>query len=303
MLALGSCFAEHIGQRLSDHKFRLQLNPFGILYNPVSILQALQNLHTGQNVKPEELFLHQDLWHHFAFHSRFSHPVRQQAAAQMNASIDEAHNRLKKTNRLLLTWGTAFAYRHREQRKIVANCHKLPGSDFDRFRLQPEQFISAYLEYLSNWKAQQPDLEVLISISPVRHLRDGLTANQRSKAVLLLAAEQLVQSLNFVHYFPAYELVLDDLRDYRFYERDLTHPNASAVDYVWDYFKQACFSPTAKEIYRKIEPVLRAAQHRPYHTEIPAFRKFCRRQLQQIEQLEKTYHFLDFEKEKILFDV
>lgn len=301
VLALGSCFAEHIGQRLIASKFPVHLNPFGILYNPLSILQAVKRLQIAAPVTPEELFLHQDLWHHFDFHSRFSHPDREEALAQMNASLESSGAALNRTNRVLFTWGTAFAYRHLEQNQLVGNCHKLPGTVFERFRLQSDDFIPAYFELLSHWKAKNPDLQVLISVSPVRHLRDGLIENQRSKALLLLAAEQLTAGLDFVHYFPAYELVLDDLRDYRFYDRDQAHPNALAIDYVWEHFQAACFSSFAKTIHREIEPVLRAASHRPFHTDTAAYQKFCDQQLKKIEKLEAAYPFLDFREEKLHF--
>ncbi|WP_170110277.1 GSCFA domain-containing protein [Flavilitoribacter nigricans] len=298
VLALGSCFAEHIGQRLIDRKFGLTLNPFGILYNPASILGSLRLLEAGRPVERGELFQHQDLWHHFSFHSRFSHPDAPTALEQMNASITEVHRNWEAIDRLILTWGTAYAYRHLGQDEIVANCHKLPGETFERFRLKGESIVETYTEFLSRLKKDKPGLQVLISVSPVRHLRDGLVDNQRSKAVLLLAAETLSQELDFVHYFPAYELVLDDLRDYRFYDRDLAHPNSVAVDYVWDYFRRACFSPEAQAIDARIDPVLRAARHRPFHTDTAAFRKFCTQQLEKIAELEAQFPFIDLSKEK-----
>lgn len=301
VLALGSCFAEHIGERLQDRKFELLLNPFGILYNPLSILDSLERLRQGKAIAAEELFQHQELWHHFSFHSRYSQPERDTALEQMNASINQVHQKWDQIDRLILTWGTAYAFRHVAQERIVANCHKLPGETYERFRLNPDQFIPTYRKFLKKEKDQKPDLQVLISVSPVRHLRDGLMENQRSKAVLLLAAEELCRELDFVHYFPAYELVLDDLRDYRFFERDLAHPNATAIDYVWEYFHKACIPTCDQEISRKVEAIIRAAHHRPFHADTAAHKQFCRRQLEKIAQLEAKYSFLNFEKEKAHF--
>ena len=297
-LALGSCFAEHIGQALTKRKFELSLNPFGILYNPVSILQSLHTLQNGDLITESELFQNQDLWHHFGFHSRYSHPDRLAALKQMNGSIAQVHASWPRIDRLIITWGTAYAYRHLEEDQVVANCHKLPGSTFHRFRLVEDEFIPPYLEYLSQLKKVKPDLQVLISVSPVRHLRDGLVENQRSKATLLLAAECLCRELAFVHYFPAYELILDDLRDYRFYNQDMAHPNDLAVNYVWDYFHRACIAPKAQAIAKQIDPIIRATQHRPFHTDTAAYQKFCQIQLKKITELEAQYPFLEFSQER-----
>lgn len=301
ILSLGSCFAEHIGLRLSDRKFKLSLNPFGILYNPVSILQSLELLRQGSQIKEKDLFYNQDLWHHFSFHSRFSHPNRQTALYQMNASIAQVHTQWKQFDQVILTWGSAYAFRHLEQDCVVANCHKLPGANFEHFRLQQDEFLPAYLECFRQWKKENPALQVLISVSPVRHLREGLVENQRGKAVLLLAAERLSQDLDFVHYFPAYELVLDDLRDYRFFDKDLTHPNPLAIDYVWDYFGRACLSTEAQKIAGAIEAVTRAVRHRPFHPQTASYQLFCKQQLQKIAKLERSYPFLNFDEESTHF--
>lgn len=298
MLALGSCFAEHIGTRLLNRKFDLFLNPTGIIYNPVSVLQTLELLQRGDQIRSSDLFQYQELWHHFNFHGRYAHPDPEKALELMNTSISEVHKIWPQLDRLIITWGTAYAYRHLEQDRIVANCHKLPGKNFERFRLSLDQFLPDYVNILQQWKLQQPDLQVLISVSPVRHLRDGLVANQRSKAVLLLAAEQLCRELDFVHYFPAYELVLDDLRDYRFYDRDLAHPNETAVDYVWEYFQRSCLDDATRQIAQRVEPIMRAARHRPFHSATEAHRQFCRQQLEKINMLEAEYPFLDFALEK-----
>lgn len=301
-LALGSCFAEHIGQRLIDYKFNLQLNPFGILYNPLSLLEALQFLASDDDIRSGDLFLHQDLWHHFSFHSRFSHPDQAKALEQMQQSVALTRKHWPNIKRILLTFGTAFIFRERAGGRYVANCHKLPGSSFERIRLQAEDFLPGYIELLQHWKAAQPELEVLISVSPVRHIRDGLIQNQRSKATLLLAAEKLTEALDFVHYFPAYELVLDDLRDYRFFAKDLIHPNEQAVDYVWEFFRASCFQEATQQLYQEVQAIVQASRHRPFHTNTEAHRTFCERQLGKIAELERRYEWLAFERERIHFD-
>lgn len=301
ILAIGSCFAEHIGQRLIDHKFSLRLNPFGILYNPLSLLDALTFLVSEEDIESNDLFQHQDLWHHFSFHSRYSHPDRETALKQMRSSVQETRAIWSGINRVLLTFGTAYAFQERKTGDYVANCHKLAGSAFERVRLQPEDFLFDFLDLLEQWKASRPDLEVLITVSPVRHIRDGLVENQRSKAILILAADALAESLDFVHYFPAYELVMDDLRDYRFYAKDLIHPNEMAVDYVWDYFRSACLSPETQKIYKEVEGIVQASRHRPFHTDTAAHRKFCERQLSKIAELEGKYEWLTLQGEKESF--
>ena len=301
LLCIGSCFSENIGARLVRYKFPCLINPFGVLYNPISIQQTLHLLMDETQFKEADLFFHLDLWHSFFHHGRFSHPDKKTALANINSALEKASHFVKTTSRLLLTFGTANVFVLKSNHKIVANCHKVPADQFEKRRLTTTEIIEAFLLTLRNIKQHNPALEVILTVSPVRHIRNGLIENQRSKATLLLAVEALASQLDFVHYFPAYEILLDDLRDYRFYNKDLIHPNVVAVDYIWEDFQQAFFSEQTKMLLKKIEKIIQASEHRPFHPQTNTHREFVLKQLQNIQELEREYEFLDFEKEKSLF--
>jgi GSCFA family protein len=297
MLCLGSCFAEHIGRRLSRLKFPALLNPSGIIYNPVSLAESLEKLLSDELFGEAGLFENLGLWHSFSHHGAFSHPDKKVALKNINRSLTEARDFLPKTNRLLVTLGTAHVFIFKKSGRIVANCHKVPGAQFERRRLSVEEVAAALTPVLEKLKHRLPELQIVATVSPVRHLRDGLVENQRSKATLVLALAQICQELPFVHYFPAYEIVLDDLRDYRFYEADMAHPNQLAVDYVWRHFEQACFDEKTGDLCRQIERVVAAAEHRPFHRQSAEHEAFVQRQLAVIDALCAKHPGLNFEGE------
>ena len=298
VLCVGSCFAEHIGGRLERLKFSCHVNPFGIVYNPISIAQTLGRVLSGQPFGEAELIDNQGLWHSFAHHGRFSKPGPRPTLEGINSALVSSQKFLQKTNRLLLTLGTANVFQLRKTGEVVANCHKFPGGDFVRRRLSVEEVAGALTHILRQLKKELPELEVIATVSPVRHLRDGLLENQRSKATLLLGLEKTMDELPFVHYFPAYELVLDDLRDYRFFDTDMTHPNGQAVDYVWQYFTQVFFRENTQALCRRIGQVVTASEHRALHPASDAHQSFLRKQMEAIHQLEKEFPALDFSPEK-----
>lgn len=300
ILSLGSCFAGHIGQRLERYKFNSLLNPFGILYNPVSLAEALDRLAEGALFREEDLFEHQGLWHSFAHHGHFSGPDRAETLRGINQTLARGGDFLKSTNRLVLTLGTAHVFVYRKTGRIVANCHKLPGGLFDRRRLSVSEILESLAPVLAHLSSRHPELQVVMTVSPVRHIRDGLVENQRSKAALLLAIDELSDRFPFVHYFPAYELLLDDLRDYRFYAADLIHPNEQAIDYIWDLFVQAFLDGPARDLLPAVAAVVRAAEHRPFRPDTEAFRQFVQQQLEKIKSFEQKFGFLNFEREKSL---
>ena len=302
LLALGSCFAVHIGQRLLDHKFKLCLNPFGIIYHPVALANNLRRIVEGRPYRQEALFCHEGIWHSWDHHSRFSHPDAALVVAQINSELDSARAHLAAENVLILSLGTAIGHRLRDNGNVVANCHKVPANFFETFRSSPAEIVEALGAALQLLQEANPDLQCLLTVSPVRHLRSGLIENQRSKAALLLAVEELTQSLPNTHYFPAYELLLDDLRDYRFFADDLLHPNAQAIDYIWDYFVQSYFSEPTQALNKRIQKLVTASQHQPFHPMANAHQHFLRKQLQQVTQLEKEYPGLDWREERERFE-
>ena len=298
ILCLGSCFATHMSSKLLTHKFESLLNPFGILFNPYSIAKAIQWLCVGADYKKEDLFFHDGLWHSFDHHGIFSHPDPEQGLQQINSSLEKGRAFLLKSKWCVLTLGTAYVFQKKSDQKIVANCHKLPGSQFDRIKLSLDEVVQEMKIAIQNIRKQNPSIRFILTVSPVRHIRDGLVENQRSKATLLLATEQLVKELKEVYYFPAYELLLDDLRDYRFYEADMIHPNQQAIDYIWKRFSGAFFGEKERLLMKEVHKLVLSAQHRPLHPDREVHQKFVHAQLKKMDELERKYAFLDFGRER-----
>ena len=298
VLALGSCFVLHLGKKLEVSKFPIQINPFGILYNPASLATALERILEGKAYVEEDLFNYQDLWHSFDHHGSFSATKAQFALEQINTKLETAFQKQGSYTRLFITFGTAHIFWHLEQERIVANCHKLPGKYFERRRLSPEDIITRFQSLFAQLKLINKHLEIILTVSPVRHIRDGFTENQKSKAILLLAIEKLEQQFSFVHYYPAYELILDDLRDYRFYTEDMIHPNGLAIEYIWKHFQDCFFQNSTKGLVQKLEKLHKSVLHRPIHPNTPAHQQFLQQLLEQIGHLETEYAFLDFSNEK-----
>lgn len=301
ILCIGSCFTENIGHRLIDFKFPTLLNPFGILYNPLSIKNSLDLLLANKTYTEEDLFFHQDLWHSFDHHGAFSNPDQSGILENINTHLKSARLFLKKTKILILTFGTSNVFIQKSTEKVVANCHKVPNTEFEKRRCSIQEIIAALTPVLEKLKAVNPDLEIIFTVSPVRHLKDGLLENQRSKATLLLAIEALTQQLSFIHYFPAYELVLDDLRDYRFFEKDMAHPNELAIEYIWKAFQTAYFSDSTRSILKQVKKVVQASLHRPFHPQTNTHQQFVKKQVAKIELLAQQYPFLTLTKERALF--
>ncbi len=260
---LGSCFAENIGQRLLDFRFQGDVNPFGVLYNPLSIAQALERLAENRLFVADELFEHNSLWHSWMHHGSFSDPSKEIALEKMNERFCAAAENLAHADLLIITFGSAWVYEF--DGRVVANCHKVPNNRFVRRRLTIDEIVARYTSLFSALRQQNPKLKVLLSVSPIRYLRNYATENQTSKATLLLATEALCQQLPDVDYFPAYEILLDELRDYRFFADDMVHPSPMAVAYVWERFAQAYFTPETCALLHEIEKENRRAAHRPLH--------------------------------------
>ena len=286
LLSIGSCFAERTASMLEQRQFAIQGNPLGVVYNPVSVRQTLDFLRTQHRFTPEQTFFHQHAWHGYHFNRAFSHPDRSQVLERANRRIREVDPR--QTTRLLITLGTARAYEHRATGITVANNHRLPARDFRPYRIDLAAERAHWKTALDAYRAQTNHPEsfrVLLTVSPVRHRQEGYVANQRSKAVLHLLCESLCAELPYVHYFPAYEIVMDELRDYRFYGPDLLHPGENATAYIHEIFTATFFDPTTRSITDQIDALQRAARHRPHHKFGVAHRDFLRAQLQKLDTL------------------
>lgn len=300
-LGIGSCFVEQMGQRLAARKFSSFYNPLGIAFNPYAVALSLTRARQPKAYQVADLFEYQGLWHSFDHHGSFSAPSSLQTLAGMDLAQQAAHAQFQKASVLILTLGTANVWDHLAEKRIVSNCHKLPGHNFQRRRMDMAETVEVLGTALEACFGVHPELKVIITVSPVRYLREGIIENARSKATLLLATEQLCRSFDQVYYFPAYELLVDDLRDYRFYAEDLAHPNAQATDYIWDYFKNAFFDAATQIQTQELEKLHRAVQHRPLHPDAITHQTFLHQQLEYIIRLESKYPSLDFSAEKSIF--
>ena len=274
IMTLGSCFAENIGKKMSDSFFRTDINPFGVLYNPVSVLQSLDLLMSEKQVEEKDLFQHQSLWHSFNHSSLFSDESVELTLVKINNRLNSSRQFFKSTQILLITFGTAWVFEDVESGKIVANCHKLPGNRFRRYRLDFQQIIDEYNPMLRLLKEQIPSLQLIFTVSPIRHWKDGAHENTVSKSTLHLSVDALEKRFDFVHYFPAYEIMMDELRDYRFYDSDMLHPSAVAVNYIWQRFSDTYFSAETQKLNKELEQIRNDLNHRPLHSKSAEYQLF-----------------------------
>ena len=296
VLLLGSCFTEHIYERLHRFKFNVQQNPNGILFNPISIAQSFEDYISSRELNENEFFFQNGLWNHWQFHSSLSHSELNIAKNTMNGKILQAHTFLAKTNWLIITFGSAFVY-DLEDGKTVANCHKVPSTRFTRRMLSIDEIVHIYTKTIKSLLNFNPTLNLIFTVSPVRHLKEGFVENNRSKSILILAIEKIVEMFDCCHYFPSYELVIDDLRDYRFYAEDMVHPNYLATNYVWEKFSIACIDGKSRQVFKEIQLIQNALKHRPMHPESEENKKFRVKTYNSIMELTGRFPGMDFSDE------
>lgn len=276
LLLMGSCFAEEIGEKLQEHRFNTLINPHGILYNPLSITNALTSYLDGKVYTTADLFQHNDTWHSWDHHSRFSGLTPEATLENINGMQAAAVKSIETTDWLILTLGSAHAYVLKENSRMVGNCHKVPAGNFYKRLLTVDEVVTALDNVMHRLFFRNKKVNILFTVSPVRYIRDGVVENNLSKAVLLQAVHHLVNKFNRLFYFPAYELVIDDLRDYRFYKEDLVHPNELAINYVWERVVKACISEDSQALLHQIADINRAAAHRPFIRESSQHQQFMR---------------------------
>ena len=280
LLLIGSCFSNNIGSKLSDSLFDVVQNPFGIIYNPISIFKLLTRALKGDLVEEKELSQNGDLFFHYDFHSDFTDLDKTQVLKNLNASLAETAKYLKQTDVLFITLGTAWVYELAGT--IVANCHKMSGKLFVKRMLDLEELIDAITQFKSLLSMQHNNLKIVFTLSPVRHIKDGFEENQVSKSLLRY----------FIHgtkelYFPSYELLLDDLRDYRFYEQDMLHPNSLAINYIWEYFQEMYFSESTQKVCKEAAELKTALNHRPRNEQSVSHQKFLAQLELKIKEFEQ----------------
>jgi len=298
ILLFGSCFAESIGKRLNEYKFHVDINPFGVLYNPLSISTAISSLIKPIDKTKDDLFLHNGLYHSFTHHSSFSAITETECLEKINHRIQISSANLKKANRLFITFGSAHVYLLKSNGEIVANCHKLPSRFFEIKRLSVTDIFEEWDRLLSSLFKINKQLNVIFTVSPIRYWKDGAHENQLSKSTLLLAIDEIQKHYpNQISYFPAYELLMDELRDYRFYAEDMCHPSVTAVQYIWERFIATYFNQPTQQLLMEVKNILKAIDHKPFNPESQAHKQFVTQTLLKIEQLVEKTPYLCFERE------
>lgn len=298
MLSLGSCFADTVARKLSEAKFRIAANPTGVLFNPLSIAAAIGRFADRRTVPAGELRFGAEGWYHDDFHGSLSRPTPEEAVEAMNEAVMRGSLALRECDTLLVTFGSAWVYERTETGRTVANCHKEPQRSFRRRLLRTEEIAAV-------WRSLQEGplrgKRVLFTLSPVRHLNDGATDNSLSKAILRVAIAELTENRPDTDYFPAFELLTDDLRDYRFYADDLAHPSEQAVQYIWERFAEAALTPETRRLLDRIEALVRSSRHRPLHPGSEAHRLFAARCLEEARTLEREAG-VDFSEEIAIWE-
>lgn len=313
LFLIGSCFTEHIGNALAGLKYEVLQNPNGILFDPASVVNSIVSYIENKQYQPDNLFLLNEVYNSWAHHSRFSHIDAQEAVTTINRSQQEAHTFLKTADWVIITLGSSFSYRLQEaaigDRSVTglkngaANCHRAPQQWFNKHMLEIEETISLLDNCYHRIKKFNPAAKIIFTVSPVRHLRDGVVANNRSKARLIEAVHHLVNKFTDLFYFPAYELVIDVLRDYRFYDIDLAHPNYQATEFVMQHFTEAYIDKASQALMQDIKQLVIARNHKAFQPETLAHKKFLQTQLVKAKKLQEQYSFLDLREEIQYFDV
>lgn len=301
VLFLGSCFTENIGNKMLELKFPTIVNPFGVLYNPVSVRNSLEFLIDKKIFKEKDLHFFNEQWLSFYHDTEFSDFDKNKCMEKINLSIEKATSQLRNAKYLLITFGTAWVYRYLKTENVVSNCHKIPSKEFERYKLCVEDIYVEWANLINRLNELNPEIKIIFTVSPVRHWKDGAIQNQLSKSTLILAIHQLKKLFENVEYFPAYEIMMDDLRDYRFYADDMLHPSKVAVDYIWEQFSETYFDKETKLAIKEINKILQAKNHRPVNPESESHKKFKKSQLEYIKKLSSKYKFIDFSDELDFF--
>ena len=297
LFLIGSCFSENMGAKLNTHLFKVFENPHGILFNPISVAQSLSDCIHNKQYTEADLFQLNEVWNSWQHHSRFSGISSKEALDKINNSIAKAHTFLKTADHIVITLGSAWVYQLNSQSThaaglVVANNHKAPATWFDKALMKPDALVLLLNKMVKDLLQFNPHLQIIFTISPVRHLREGLVENNRSKAVLIQAVHEIVDSTENVAYFPSYEYVIDDLRDYRFYAEDLVHPNYAASNYVWEKWVETYMNEETQNIMKQVAELQLAMQHKPFFAGSSQHKDFLQNCIAKSERLLSLYPYL-----------
>ncbi len=295
---IGSCFSVNIGNWLKELKFEVDINPFGIVYNPISISKSLDDIINEYEFKETDIYYFNEKWTSFSHHSSFSSQDKTECLNKINTTISYFNSKLKQSKYLFITLGTAWCYKYKKTDKIVANCHKLPSSEYEKRLLSAEEIYDEYVEIIEKLLKFNKDIKIVFSVSPIRHIKEGIENNSLSKAVLIYSINKLKQKFENVQYFPAYEIMIDDLRDYRFYEEDMIHPNITAIKYIRKVFSNMFFNKQTLELTEDISKVIIAKNHRIFNESANKTNEFAENMLNKISAIKSKNDFINFEEEE-----
>ena len=294
LVLIGSCFAEHIASKLTYYKFQSVSNPFGILFHPEAIQNLVQRALEKSHYTENEIFQNNERWHCYDAHSDLSGADSQTTLRQLNEAIESTYQQIHESTHIIITFGTAWVYRSKNSGRLVANCHKVPQREFDKELLTVEEIGHSIRNISELIKASGSQAELIFTVSPVRHLKDGFSENQRSKAHLITAVHQAVED-GVGHYFPSYELMMDELRDYRYYDRDMIHPNEIAIDYIWEKFRGVWIDPGVYSVMDSVEQIQKGLDHKPFNPRSSQHKEFKKGLEGKIKALQDQYPFMQFE--------
>jgi lysophospholipase L1-like esterase len=296
ILLLGSCFADNIAAKFEYFKFQSFSNPFGILYHPKAIEVLLKDAVDKKIYDASDVFFHNERWHCFEAHSVLSHPSQDILLSRLNDAITKTHQQIVAASHIIITFGTAWVYRFLDTDSIVANCHKIPQKQFKKDLLSIDEITNSIKHIITIIKSVNADANIIFTISPVRHLKDGFVENTLSKSHLISALHQVLnKSTKNNYYFPSYELMMDELRDYRFYADDLVHPNHLAIQYIWERFVEVWISDISHSTMKTIDDIQKGLQHKPFHPNSETYQKFIQTLHQKIEHLQKEHKHIRFD--------
>lgn len=293
LVLLGSCFSQNIGDKLAYFKFQQTTNPFGVIFHPVAIEKLLERAVRGTFFSEKDIFFHNEQWHCFDVHSALSRPDKQNFLDTLNTQLSVLRNSLETASHIVLTFGTAWVYKQKETASIVANCHKVPQAAFLKELLSVEQISESITNSIQYIKELNANATIIATLSPVRHLKDGFTENARSKAHLLAGIHHVVDTAA-LQYFPSFEIMMDELRDYRFYDEDLIHPNNTAIRIIWEKFKEVWISSETKETQKEIALIQRGLQHRPFFPESESHKVFFEGLQKKIKVITERFPHIKF---------
>lgn len=302
VMFIGSCFSTSIGRQLEAGHLPVMINPSGTVYNPVSVCNTLDAITNGRKLRIADLHNHKGTWLSFNHSTEFSSDNPETALKKINRKLEEARNFIAEAKFLFITFGTARVYRWKETDKIVSNCHKIPAGEFAEELLSVKAVVSLWNKQLNRLNSLFPGMKVIFTVSPVRHWKDGAHGNQVSKSVLLLAVEELLEHPSKPGYFPAYEIVMDDLRDYRFYDDDMLHPSSAAIKYIWNAFSDCYLDDKTKQLWQDVEGITKAILHRVQSGSGEELSRFARKMLARISKVEEMLPAVSFDHEREYFN-